>query len=100
MRVDQDAHLGLAQHIDETRSYDHAVRVNGALRLRGAKRADRRDAAVAYADIAGIPGRARAVNDVAVADQEVEGRSGLGLERSQGEQNDGKTKKCGHDGRL
>ena len=73
MRVDQDRHLGLAEHVDEARRHDHAVRVDGALGLRRAQKADGGDASVANADVAGVPGRAGAVDDVAVADDEIVG---------------------------
>ena len=79
MRVHQDGQLGLAEHVNEARRDDHAVRVNGALGLRRAQKADGGDASVANADVAGVPGRAGAVNDVAVADDEVvRGGGGLG----------------------
>ena len=56
------------------------------VRLRGAavEIADGGDFAVADADVAGVPGRAGAVDDVAVGDDEVEGWR-LG-ERERGEQ--------------
>ena len=87
MRVDQDRQLGLAEHVDEARRDHHAVRVDGALGLRRAEKADGGDAAVANADIARVPGRAGAVNDVAVADDEVvRGGCGLGAGGCEGEE--------------
>ena len=73
MRVHQDGQIGLAEHVNESRRDDHAVRVNGARGLCRAQKADGRDASVAYADVAGVPGRAGAINDVAVANDEVIG---------------------------
>src|ERR1051326_501634 len=68
MRVDQDRQLRLAEHVNEARSDDHAVRVNRPLGLRRAEKADGGDVPVADPNIARVPGRAGAVNDVAVAD--------------------------------
>ena len=46
--------------------------IDGALAGRGCEIADGGDVAVADADVAGIPGRAGAIDDVAVGDDEVE----------------------------
>ena len=72
-RIDQDGQLRLAQHVDEAGSDDHAVGVDGARALRVAQIADGGDLAVANADVARVPGRAGAVDDVAVGDDDVEG---------------------------
>src|SRR5689334_10310274 len=84
MRVDQDRELGLAKHVNEARRNDHAVRVNGAFGLRRAQKADGGNFAVANADVARVPGRAGTVNDVAVADDQVEGGGrGAGGEKTE-----------------
>ena len=75
-RVDEDRQLGLAQHVDEAGSDDFAGGVDGALARGSSEIADGGDFAVADADVAGVPGRAGAVDDMAVGDDEVE-RSGL-----------------------
>src|SRR5262249_53044229 len=84
MRVHQDGHLRLSEHVDESGSDYHAVRVNGALGRRGAEKPDGGNTPVANADVAGIPGRAGAVDDVAVADDDVVGDlSGAGGEKAE-----------------
>lgn len=104
MRVDQDRQLGLAQHVNEARRDDHAVRVNGAFGLCRAQEADGCDTAVANADIARVPGRAGAVNDMAVADDEVVVGGGLGVQWTEGEEKkqreEGRANEFGHDERL
>ena len=99
MRVDQDGDLGLAEHVNEAWRDDHSVRVNRALGCGRAQKADGGDASIANADITRIPGRAGAVNDVPVADDEVV-RGGLGVQRGKGQEEQSKVKKFGHDGRL
>ena len=104
MRVDQYRELGLAKHVNKARSDDHAARVNSAFSLRCPEEADGGDASIANANIGGVPGRASAVNDVPIADQEIVGRGGLGVEgsdeREQNDGNDGAEKEFGHDGGL
>ena len=101
MRVDQDRQLRLAEHVNEARRDHHAVRVNRPLGLRRAEKADGGDVPVADADIARVPGRAGAVNDVAVADDDVaRGRCGLGVEGGEGEEKQDRENKFGHDVRL
>ena len=72
MRIDQDGEFRLAQHVDKARSDDETLRVNHAAALRIGKLADLRDTPVDYADVSGIPRRAGAVDDVAVANDEIE----------------------------
>ena len=76
--IHQDGQLRLAQHVDKAGSDNHAVDINRARALRGAQIADGGDLAVADADVAGVPGRAGAVDDVAVGDDGIE-RSVRGL---------------------
>jgi len=71
MRIDQNREFRLAQHIDKARSNDETLRVNHAAALRIGERADLRDAPVGDADVAGIPWRASAVDNVAVANDEI-----------------------------
>src|SRR5689334_8699051 len=73
MRIDQDRQLGLAEHVNEARRDDHAVRVNGALCRGAAQKSDGGDTAVANADVARVPGRTGAINDVTIADDQVVG---------------------------
>ncbi len=71
-RVDEDGHLGLSEHVDEARGNDPATSVDGALAWVGRQIADGGNLAVTNADIAGVPRRASAVDDVAVGDDDVE----------------------------
>ncbi len=74
MRVDQDGQLGLPEHVDEARGHDHSVRVDGAAwRLRQSRLPIAAILAVTNADVAGVPGRARAIDDAAIADDSVVG---------------------------
>jgi hypothetical protein len=72
-RVDQNGQFRLAEHVDEAGRDDLAGGVNGALAGCGGEVADGGDFSVADADVAGVPGRAGAVDDVAVRDDDVEG---------------------------
>lgn len=100
MRVDQDRQLGLAEHVNEARRDNHAVRVNGARGLRRAQKADGGNASVANADVARVPGRARAVNDVSIADDQVVRSGGLGVQgrerQKKDESEEGKAKGVWH----
>src|SRR6266481_6348265 len=71
-RIDEDGVLRLSEHVDETGSNDFAAGVDGTSARRGAEIADGRDLAGANSDVTGIPGRARAVDDVAVGDDNIE----------------------------
>ena len=78
LRIDQHGQLRLAQHVDEAGRDDLAGGVDGLSRGRAA--ASRPIAAIRpsrIADVAGVPGRPGAVDDVAVEDDDVEG-VGLG----------------------
>src|SRR5580700_11160570 len=70
-RFDEDGQFGLAEHVDEAGRDDFAGSVDGALSGRGSQVADGGDSSVADADVAGIPGRTGAVDDVAVGDDEI-----------------------------
>ena len=78
--VRQDAELRLPQHVDEPRRHHVPPRVHHPLGLRALQPPDGRDPAVPDAEVRRIPGRAGAVDDPAVADDEIEG-GGLGRER-------------------
>ena len=81
-RIDENGEFGLAEHVDEAGSDDFAGGVDGAFARGGGEIADGGDFSVADAEVAGIPGRSRAIDDMAVGDDEVEG-GGWGLgERS------------------
>ena len=59
---------------------DHfAGGVDGALAWRSGEVADGRDSSLADSDIAGIPGRAGAVNNMAVDDDKIEGGRGANV---------------------
>ncbi len=81
VRIHQDGKLRLAQHVDETGRHHEALGVDDAASLRSGECADLRDAAIDDADIAGIPRRAGAVNDMAIANDDIE-RLGGGQQRS------------------
>ena len=68
---DEYVHLRLAQHVDEAGRHDPALRVDGLARGRVRQPADRDDAIAADGDVAVVPGRARAVDDPPVPDDEV-----------------------------
>ena len=72
-RVDEDGQFRLAEHVDESGRDDFAGGVDGALARCSGEIADGGDLAIADADVAGIPGGAGAVDDVAVGDDDVEG---------------------------
>ncbi len=78
-RIDENSELGLAEHVDESGSDNHAVSIDGARALSGGEIADSGDPAITNPDVAGIPGGARAVNDAAVGDDDVVGRGRLFL---------------------
>src|SRR4029077_6960531 len=71
VRVDEDGEVGLAEHVDKTRSDHAAARVNAALCGGMREAANCGDAAVANADVAGIPGRAGGGDDVGGENDEV-----------------------------
>ena len=60
--------------VDEARRHGQAVRVDHACRRCAAEAAHRRDAAVADRDVRGQPGIAGAIEDAAVAKQDVAAR--------------------------
>src|SRR5439155_11588117 len=73
VRIHQNRQLGLAEHVDEARSYHHTAGVYGALGRRVRQIANHGNLTVANADVTRIPGRAGAVNNVAVANDNVVG---------------------------
>jgi hypothetical protein len=75
--IDEDGELGLAKHIDEAGSNDSTGGVNGAFAGGGGEISDGGDFSMADAEVAGIPGRAGSVDDVAVGDDKVECRDRL-----------------------
>ncbi len=70
-RLDQDGELRLAQHVDEAGGHDHPRRVHRLSRRRAVEPPDRRDPPVANAHVRGVPGRAGAVDDAPMVDDEV-----------------------------
>ena len=72
-RFNEDGEFGLAEHVDEAGSDNFAGGIDGALARCACEVADGSDFSVADADIAGIPGRTGAVDNVAVGDDEIEG---------------------------
>ncbi len=71
MRVDQNRHFGLTQHVDEAGRNYVALRVNDSLGRHVPENTYLRDSAVNDADVAGVPRRARAVDNVAVANDQI-----------------------------
>ena len=69
--IDEHGQLGLAKHVNESRRDDLAGGVDGLPARRSGQVADGGDAARADADVARVPGRAAAVDDVAVGDDQV-----------------------------
>ncbi len=98
MRIDEDGHLGLAEHVNKAGRDHLPVGVDGAGARRAIKIPDSSDAALANADLPGVPGRTGAVDDVPVGDDDVKGYGRWGLcgggERSK-KKSDGKGK-CAH----
>ena len=72
--LDEDGVFRLSEHVDETGRNHFTVCIDGASAGQSAKIADSGNLAGANSDIAGIPGRAGAVDDVAVGDDDIEGR--------------------------
>lgn len=71
--VDKDGVLRLSEHVDETGSNNHVARIDGASAWCGVEIADEGNLPVANSDIARIPGRAGAIDDAAVGDDDIEG---------------------------
>jgi phage FluMu protein gp41 len=69
--------LTVPVHVDEPGANNRIVRIDGALGWRAGQISDRHVLAVTDSDIARIPRRAAAINDVAVDDDEVKRRGGL-----------------------
>ena len=77
---DEDGQLRLAQHVDEARSHDHAAGVDGSIPWSSSKIPNGRNFSGANPDVARIPRRSGAIDDVAICDDDVEGRGkGHGL---------------------
>src|SRR4029077_18490277 len=72
--LDQDAQLRLPQHVDEPGSDYIVVSVDRSRAGGTFEVADGRNSAVANADLARIPRRARSIDDVSVDDHQVEPR--------------------------
>ena len=70
-RVVQQGDVGVGVHVDESRRYYVARGVDSPRRLDAAERAYGLDPAVRYANVAPVSGRAGAVHDDAVQDQDV-----------------------------
>ncbi len=64
-----------------------AVRVNGARASRGSETADRGNSSAVNADVARMPGRACAVDDASMRDDDVERRSLGGCAREHQQRN-------------
>src|SRR5215469_6128618 len=73
MRIHQNRHLGLPQHVNKSRGDHHAVRVDGLLGWRRGEFTDRGDAPIANAYVSRVPRGTRAIDDVAVGDQDIKG---------------------------
>src|SRR5450759_3907180 len=84
VRLDQQGQLRLAEHVDEAGGKDAAARVDDLPCRRVRQPADGGDTPVPDPDVRGVPGRSRAVDHVAVADHDVEGRGARLPRRSLG----------------
>ena len=74
VRIHQDREFRLPEHVDEAGGDDFAGGVDGALARRGSEVADGGDFSVPDSEVAGVPRGAGAVDNVAVGDDEIEGR--------------------------
>ena len=70
--VDKDGVLRLSEHVDETGSNNHAACIDGASTSSGAEISNGGNLSAANSDIAHIPRRARAIDDAAVGDDDIE----------------------------
>ena len=71
MRIHQDGQFGLTQHVNESRSHDHLLGIDGPPTHGITESSDSGDAAVADAHVRAVPRRARAIDDVAVSDDHI-----------------------------
>ena len=69
--VEEKRHFRLAEHINKARSDNAALRIDFALGMGFTQIADSRNAITADSNIRGEPGITRAVDDVAVANEEI-----------------------------
>jgi hypothetical protein len=76
-RLDKNRQLGLSQHVDEAGCNNQTVRIDGALGWSAGQISDCDDLAITNSDIARVPRRAGAIDDVSVDDYEVKRRGGL-----------------------
>ena len=72
MRIHQHRQLRLAQHVDEPGRDDHPVRVNRSGSRSVREHSNAHDPAAGNAHIPGVPGRPGAIDDVPVANDEIE----------------------------
>ncbi len=87
--VDKDGEFGLSQHVDEAGSDNSAACINGARASRIMQITDGGNLSISNSDVAGIPGRAGAVDNVPVGDDDIEGRRWLAsLKGSSAEEQD------------
>jgi len=88
-RIHEDRELRLAEHVDKAGSNDQAMGINRPLGGSTGQIGDGYDLAVANTNVSRIPGRARAVDDVAMSDDDVVGRNRLRWrERGKSQQKD------------
>ena len=88
-RIDEYRELRLAEHVDETRRDHHPLGIDGARARLAGEQADGGHPAIADANVPRVPGRAGAIDDVPIGDDEIEGLrvlrargSGQGQQRS------------------
>ncbi len=72
MRIHQHRHFGLAEHVYKARRDNQPARIDDATSRSVGERSDGGNVSVLNGDIAGIPRRAGSVNDVAIANDQVE----------------------------
>jgi len=92
--IHQNGDLRLAKHVNESRGNHLAHRVDGLPPGCGAEVANRRNSSIADTHISRIPGRAGAIDDMAVRDDGVEGLRCRGR-RLRRQQLDSGQKSCG-----
>ena len=80
--VEQQRDFRLPEHIDETRRDDAALRIDFTLGVCVMQIANRRDASAAHGDISGKPRVPSAIDDVAVADEQIISSAGGGPGRT------------------
>jgi len=91
MGIDEDGGFRLAKHVDEAGGNGEAVGVDGLLRRGVGEWANGDNVAVLDGDVSAVPGGAGAIDDVAVADEEIVLLGGSGTENADDREEKGST---------